>query len=261
VEQSVPFDAPSALELTRARQNFIRDFLAEIRTQAALQSALDIGCGVGHLSKFLDELGFEVVAVDGREDNTVEARKRYPDITFVTADAEKMTNEVEPCDLVLCAGLLYHLENPFRVIRNLHTLTRNILLVEGMCTPGQGATMELLDEAALKDQGLDFVAFYPTEECLVKMLYRSGFPFVYLFQRLPDHPLYRQSIRRKRERTMLVASKLPLTLPNLTLAQEPVRSVIGLFDPWTTSLMRTRHFVGGLRRSILNAVRGSSPSR
>jgi len=56
-----------------------------------------------------------------------------------------------------------------------------------------GAAMELLDEGSSKDQGLDFVAFYPTEECLVKMLYRSGFPFVYLFQRLPEHALYRQS--------------------------------------------------------------------
>ena len=61
-QQGLPFDAPHALELNRARQDFIREFLAEIRTQAALQSALDVGCGVGYLSKFLHDLGFEVVA-------------------------------------------------------------------------------------------------------------------------------------------------------------------------------------------------------
>jgi len=259
--QAFPFDATLALELTRARQDFMRSFLEEIRTQTALQTALDVGCGVGYLSKFLHDLGFEVVATEGREDNTFEARKRYPGITFLTADAERLTNEIDPRDLVLCAGLLYHLENPFRVIRNLHALTSKVLLVEGMCTPGLKATMELLDEGTSDDQGLNFVAFYPTEACLVKMLYRSGFPFVYMFQRLPEHQLYRQSIRRERERTMMVASKLPLTAPNLALAEEPVRPVVGLSDPWVTGLLKTRYFVGGLRRSIMKALRSSSPSR
>ena len=261
VERGFPFDAPLAQELTRARQDFIQRFLAEIRTKAVLRDALDVGCGVGYLSKFLLDLGFEVVAMDGREENIIEARKRYPGITFLTADAERLRNEVEPHDLVLCAGLLYHLENPFRVIRNLHALTQKVLILESMCTPGPGAAMELLDEGSSEDQGLNFVAFYPTEECLVKMLYRSGFPFVYLFQRLPEHSLYRQSARRKRERTVMVASKLPLNAPNLSLAQEPMRPVMGLSDPWTTRLMRARYFLGGLRRSLLNALRSSPSNR
>ena len=63
LEQGLPFDAPSARELTRARQDFIHSSLAEIRTPAALQGALDVGCGVGYLSKFLYDLGFEVVAI------------------------------------------------------------------------------------------------------------------------------------------------------------------------------------------------------
>src|SRR5690242_946899 len=105
MEPGLPFDAPMALELTRARQDFIRDFLREIRMQATLQSALDVGCGVGYLTKFLNDLGFGVVAMDGREGNIIEAQKRYPGITFLTADAERLTNEVEAQDLVLCAGL------------------------------------------------------------------------------------------------------------------------------------------------------------
>jgi SAM-dependent methyltransferase len=260
VEQAFPFDAPPAVELTRARQEFIQKFLGQIQTQTSLQSALDVGCGVGDLSKFLRDLGFGVVALDGREENIIEARKRHQGVKFLTADAERLTNEVEPADLVLCAGLLYHLENPFRVIRNLHVLTSKVLIVEGMCTPGPGTTMELLDEGALGDQGLNFVAFYPTEECLVKMLYRSGFPYVYLFPQLPDYSLYRETVTRKRERTMMAASKLPLMGPNLTLAQETARPVKGLSDPWTTGLMRTRYFVGGLRRSLLKTLGGSPKS-
>jgi len=261
VKQGLPFDSPLSLEFNLARQDFIRNFLSQIQMQAELRAALDVGCGVGYLSKFLHDLGFEVVAMDGREDNILEARKRYPDITFLTADAEKLSNEVEPRDLVLCAGLLYHLENPFRVIRNLHALTSKVLFIEGMCVPGPEPTMELLDESMLQDQGLNFVAFYPSEACLIKMLYRSGIPFVYIFLRLPGHPLYLHSIRRKRERTMMVASRLPLAAPNLVLAQEPVRPAAGLSDPWTTGLMRKRYVVGELLRSLLRALRISSQSQ
>jgi SAM-dependent methyltransferase len=258
--EGLPFDAPSALELTRARENFIRTFLTQVQAQAALHSALDVGCGVGYLSAFLADFGLNVTAIDGRDENILEARRRFPGIKFLTADAETLSlGELAPSDLVLCAGLLYHLENPFRVIRNLHALTEKVLIIEGMCTPGTGATMELLDEGTSKDQGLNFVAFYPTEACLVKMLYRSGFPFVYLFDRLPEHPLYRRSVTRNRERTMMAASKIPLAAPNLTLAKEPVRPVHGLSDPWTTPLVRSRYFIGDLRRSLFRALRGSSP--
>lgn len=258
-QEALPFDAPFAQELTRAREVFIQSFLAGVRSPAALHSALDVGCGVGYLSNFLHKLSFEVTAIDGRDENVLEARKRFPGIKFITADAEILPlHELEPCDLVLCAGLLYHLENPFRVIRNLHALTRKVLIVEGMCTPGPASTMELLDEGTSQDQGLNFVAFYPTEACLVKMLYRSGFPFVYLFDRLPDFPLYCESISRRRERTMMVASKLPLTASNLTLAQETTRPVAGLTDPWTTSLMRLRYLIGGLRRPLFRVLKGSS---
>lgn len=254
VQEGLSFDAPASLELNRARQIFIQDLLLQIRMQVALRNALDVGCGVGYLSSFLHGLGFEVVGIDGRNDNTIEAKKRFPGITFLTADAENLPNELGLSDFVLCAGLLYHLENPFRVVRNLHALTGKVLLIEGMCAPGTTAMMELLNEGSTEDQGLNYVAFYPTESCLINMLYRSGFPYVYQFQRLPEHELYRRSIRRKRERTMLVASKLPLTLPSLILAQEQVRPVVGLSDPWTTNMIRARYFVGRLRRSLLKSL-------
>jgi len=119
--------------------------------------------------------------------------------------------------------------------------------------------MELLDEGTTKDQGLNFVAFYPTEACLIKMLYRAGFPYVYLFQTLPENPVYRDSIKRKRERTMMVAAKIELSGANLMPAEEPICPVVGLFDPWATRLVKTRYTVGKLRRSLMKALRISSP--
>lgn len=250
------FDSELTRNYTRVRQTFLSSFLDSIRNQVDLRSAVDVGCGVGYFSKFLAELGFHVVGVDGREVNAAEGRRRHPEINFLTRDVEDPSlPAIGVFDLVLCVGLLYHLENPFRAIRNLHAITGKVLFVESMCTPGSATTMQLLDESALEDQGLNFVAFYPTEASLVKMLYRSGFPFVYLFRRLPEHPFCQETFRRKRQRTMMVASKAPLNSPDLKLAQEPVRPVLGLSDPWTTVLARSRYFLGELRRTLVKTLR------
>jgi SAM-dependent methyltransferase len=255
VENALPFDAPRAREFNLAREQFIKDFLAGIQAQINLQSAVDVGSGVGYFSNLLCELGFRVLAIDGREENTTQARRRFPGIKFLTADAENLpVNELGSFDLVFCAGLLYHLENPFRTIRILHALTVKVLLLEGMCSPSSTPAMELLDEGQSSDQGLNYVAFYPSEPCLVKMLYRSGFPFVYRFKPLPAHELYASSIWRKRERTILAASKVALASPNLVLAEEVIRPVPGITDPWTTVLRKARAYLGRLTNPLRGRV-------
>jgi SAM-dependent methyltransferase len=259
------FDLQHYELLNRARGDVVTRLLAELQPALNLRTAIDVGCGFGHFSGLLRSLGFDVTAIDGRAENAAQARRRYPDVNFIVANAEDLLSLELPCfDLVLCFGLLYHLENPFRVIRNLHALTQKILLVEGICVPGEKPFMELLDECAIEDQGLNFVAFYPSEACLVKMLYRSGFPFVYLFKRLPEHPVYRQSVTRKRERTLLLASKVALTAPGLVPAQEALRAATGPANPWDTALGRPsslRSFVDLLRVRIPRFLRRPWPEK
>jgi len=230
VEREWAFDSDLTRKYTEVRQRLIREFLAAVREQMELATALDVGCGVGYFSKFLSELGFRVVAIDGRAENAQEGKRRFPEITFLTVDAEApVFLDVGTFDFVLCVGLLYHLENPFRAVRNLFSLTDKVLLVEAMCAPGEQPTMELLDEYIVEDQGLNYVAFYPTESCLVKMLYRAGFSFVYGFRRLPNDPLFRNTRMRRRERTVLVASRQALNTGQLILMPEPKRP----WDIWS----------------------------
>ena len=82
------FDADFAQRYARVLESFTREFVGGIRKQVALESAVDVGCGFGYFSRFLSEMGFEVVALDGREENVVEAKKRHPGITFVTRNVE-----------------------------------------------------------------------------------------------------------------------------------------------------------------------------
>ena len=215
------FDSEATRIYTEVRQKFISKFVSEVWRGSKLKTALDVGCGVGYFSEFLDNLGFGVVAIDGRDQNIAEARRRYLGIDFICMDAESDAfSKVGVFDFVLCVGLLYHLENPFRAIRNLHAATGEVLFLESMIAPGSKPQMSLIDETRVEDQGLNHVAFYPTESCCVKMLYRSGFPHVYRFKSLPTHPLLRGTIWSRQQRTMLVASKKPLELSALSLVPD-----------------------------------------
>jgi tRNA (mo5U34)-methyltransferase len=246
VTKTWSFDSELTQSYTRVRQAFISDFLGEIRGHVTLRTAIDVGCGVGYFSKFLCDRGLQVVAVDGRDENAKEGQRRYPEITFLTRDAEAASlPEIGIFDFVLSVGLLYHLENPFRAIRNLHALTGKVLIVESTCVPGPEPELLLLEEEQMHDQGLNYVAFYPTEACLVKMLYRAGFPFVYGFDRLPPDVQFRTTLSRKQSRIFLAASKVELSCRNLVLAKEPTRRTVGSSDPWATTFSRARDFCSG----------------
>jgi tRNA (mo5U34)-methyltransferase len=227
------------------RQKVVHGLLDQLSPKLKIESALDLGCGVGYFSRFLADLGLRVTAIDGREENVMEGRRRNPDIEFATRNAEDPNlGEIGEFDLVLCVGLLYHLENPFRAIRNLYALTRKILVVESMCAPGTQPTMDLLDEERSEDQGLNYVAFYPTESCMTKMLYRAGFPFVYSFRELRKHERFHDTIWRRRERMMLVASTEKLSTEGLLVQSEVKRS----WEIWTTPLGRWKNRLSSASR-------------
>ena len=226
------FDAPESVRIVQARQDFLQRLIPGLQQRLGLKTALDVGCGVGYFSKFLHEAGFRVSAFDGRKENIEEAQRRVPNVEFYHADAEDpfLPNLVS-FDLVLCTGLLYHLENPFRAIRNLHGLTGKILLLESMCVPEDAPLLYLMEEAKVEDQGMNYIAFYPSEGCLIKMLYQAGFSSVYRFGYLPDHKDFRATPARKRARTVLAASKVRLEMPTFVLAKEPENPS----DPWSTA--------------------------
>lgn len=265
VEKQWLFDRKWTRDFTKVRQEFMGTFLKDVQKQFELRTALDLGCGVGYFSKYLRDLGFEVVAIDGREENATEGRKRHPEIRFLCGDIEdSQVTEIGTFDFVACIGLLYHLENPFRAIRNIFAMTSKVLLVETMYSPHSDATMELLDEGVAEDQALNYVAFYPSAACIVKMLYRAGFRFVYRFRQLPNDDLFRPTLARKRLRMFLAASNVPLSTPNIILAKEQIRLVGGDLDPWATHLSWVYRAVFQLRvlaAKALRPIRGTAGAK
>jgi hypothetical protein len=102
----------------------------------------------------------------------------------------------------------------------------------------------LRDEEHGEDQGLTHVAFYPSEACLAKMLYSAGFPLVYRFLKLPDHPDFAARFGKHRVRTMLAASTQPLKELYLAQIKEPVTPA----DPWVSTFGKTWNRIARLGR-------------
>ena len=216
------FDEKHYRELIEARGKTIRTVVPRLKQLLGLATALDVGCGLGFFSDILRECGMQVWAFDGRAENIAEAQKRCPGISFDRGDIQSASIlGVGTFDFVLCFGLLYHLESPMLAIRNLRALTRRVLLLESMCLPDSKPWMLLRDEPPHEDQSLTDVAFYPSEGCIVKMLYRGGFRAVYRLGPLPDHDEFRENSQFIRRRTVLLACDEPINLPGLNLFTEP----------------------------------------
>lgn len=207
----------------------IRKAVAQLKSPLKLSSALDAGCGLGFFSQILQTSGLIVQAFDGREENVQEGRRRFPTVKFACGDIQDPAiRQLGEFDLVLCFGLLYHLENPLAAIRNLRALTGRALLLESMCLPQDKPWMLLREEPRLDDQSLTDLAFYPSEGCLAKMLYRAGFSHVYQVEALPDHDDFRDTPEHTRRRTVLLATRAELSVTGFKLFPEPKETA----DPW-----------------------------
>ncbi len=225
-----PFDQRHYIDLIRARGAALRRALRQLAPAMGLTSALDAGCGIGFFAQMLADMGLRVRGFDGRLDNVIEARQRFPEIPFHQGDVESADiANFGSFDLVLCFGLLYHLENPMRAIRNLRGLTEKALFIESMCVPGDRSRMQMREEPSFDDQSLTDVAFYPSEMCLVKMLYRAGFANVYQLTQMPEHDDFRETDDHARRRTMLLATPVSIGASCIRRVEEPSESR----DPWT----------------------------
>jgi FkbM family methyltransferase len=72
------------------------------------------------------------------------------------------------------------------------------------------------------------VACYPSEDSLIKMLYRAGFGFVYRLAALPKHDDFFETFEHQRKRTVLLASSTPIDLFGFRLCVETHEKQ----DPW-----------------------------
>jgi SAM-dependent methyltransferase len=214
------FDSEEARALNQARL----DHLDSLGLDLAARSVLDVGAGVGHLAQFFVKKGARVVCLEGRRENIARMAELYPEIEGRVFDIERdELNSMGTFDVVLCYGLIYHLENPFRAIRALADVSRELLLIETIILDHKKPLLLMDEETATFSQAIRGIGCRPTPSFVALALRESGFANIYAPRTPIDHPHYRfrwtNSLQwRRRQRLMraiFVASRKPLSSPGL----------------------------------------------
>src|SRR5262249_28949314 len=130
-------------------------------------------------------------------------------------------------------------------------LTSKCLLLESMCAPSGGIELHLREEPRVEDQSLTDMAWYPSENSLVKMLYGVGFAKVYRVVPLPDHDDFRETSQHVRRRTVLLATLAPIDVAGFRLMPEPREQQ----DPWSKVQGRKSGFARRLWRFAKSPIR------
>ena len=247
-----PFDRKEYRALIEARDQTLRRIVKRLKPALGLSNAVDAGCGVGFFSQTLAECGLCTCGFDARAQNIEEARRRFPGIPFEQADVEaREISQLGRFDLVLCFGLLYHLENPLQAIRNLRAITDKCLVLESMCLPEDRCSLLLRQDPRQDDQSLTEMSCYSSESSLIKMLYRSGFAKVYRVTPLPDHDDFRETREHTQRRTVLVASCAPIDVAGFRLVLESQEAE----DPWAKNLSPSTALPQRIRRFLTSPLR------
>lgn len=232
MKKTLAFDMPHYIQLNGAELNFLKKWLPELVRAQDIKNVLDVGCGAGFFASYLAGLGLRVIGLDARSENVFEAQKRNQGIDFVVENIENLSvRKLGSFDLTFCFGLLYHLENPFLAIRNLHAMTGKMLLIESIITPGAYPSAKIIEEGISEDQSVNYIALIPSEAGFIKMLYSAGFKNVYISEMMPDHEDFRESFKSRRKRTIMVAAEMLLEMPFLRRVEKPVT-----IEPWIKPL-------------------------
>ncbi|MBI4775269.1 MAG: methyltransferase domain-containing protein [Deltaproteobacteria bacterium] len=179
---------------------------------------LDLGCLEGGISFAMARLGVRTLGMEARRTNFEKCSLiadyfELPNLSFIQEDVKHISRlRLEPFEVILCCGILYHLDTPFDTIEDLSDLCTDtgLLFLDTHFAPGPGA----MDHCRYKnDLGeltcVEFDAepywgrwyteweneptdehhpwaavsnaksFWPTHESLIKALYYSGFRQIY----------------------------------------------------------------------------------
>ncbi|MDR7586575.1 MAG: class I SAM-dependent methyltransferase [Armatimonadota bacterium] len=209
------FDTAEAWELNRARMAHLKQLGLDLRGK----TLLDVGSGVGHLAAVLREMGALVTCVDAREENVTRLRELYPGLQARVFDLETQNlEELGKYDVVFAYGVLYHLENPMRALRQFASVCREMLLLETVVVDHELPVVRLVEETAALNQALRGVGSRPSPSYVVLGLRSAGFRYVYVPRVPPSHRdfrfRWRGDLRDSRGghllRCVFVASRRPL---------------------------------------------------
>jgi trans-aconitate methyltransferase len=167
-------------ELYTAKHSFVYEYGRELLALLAPQRGeriLDLGCGSGQLTQAIAESGTNVVGLDNSASMIDTARRAYPNMSFVLADAKDFSFG-EPFDGVFSNASLHWVRPPEKaiecVVRCLRSGGRFVAEFGGKGNVGRifGAAEAAAEE--LTGHGIESVLYFPSIAEYSKILESCG---------------------------------------------------------------------------------------
>ena len=130
--------------ILRALPLFYREGLKGLRVA-------DLGCLEGGFGLAMAQRGMNVIGIEARHTNLMKAlllkeHFELPNLEFRQDDVKNFTREsYGTFDIVLALGILYHLDEPLKWMRQLAAATNGLLIVDSHFAPAQDSGLALLD--------------------------------------------------------------------------------------------------------------------
>ena len=199
---------------------------------------LELGSGPGDHTAFYVDRHCSIVSVDARQECIDVLTRRFPGVQTQVCDL----NSPDPLlhlgafDVLHCYGVLYHLEDPLRLLEYMGKACTGFTIVETCVNPKKDSGVEIVDEIREDyTQSWTGRGCRPTREWIFRVL-NQVFPFVYHTRTQPAHPEFPLDWNDLAGapaliRSVFVASKQELRLPQLSSALLDTQT---RFDPART---------------------------
>jgi SAM-dependent methyltransferase len=162
---------------------------------------LDLGCNAGFFSHKAIEAGCDfVLGIDGRQMHVDQANlvfevnevdpRRYEFACANILDFDYQA--VGPFDLVLCVGVLYHVNKPISLIEAVAAANTDMLVIETALSPARGSWLELRHEnLAGHLNAVDYeLVMLPTAKAVMSMVKLFGYQAKLLSLPTRDEPVW-----------------------------------------------------------------------
>lgn len=178
----------------------LRDFLDRCPDP---DRVLELGCMEGGRTFPLSRRSGQVVAVDARREHLQRARwvagqAVVPNVTFLELDLEAADLRIlGEFDAVYNVGLLYHLDDPARLLKQLAAISPRMFL-DTILAPESDSSITLLDRDGYRGAlwrenptevvgGIRSTSFRPTRDCLLRMLDDAGWRAIEVVREDEEH--------------------------------------------------------------------------
>jgi tRNA (mo5U34)-methyltransferase len=207
--ETVPYVAEAVRGVHDTRLAMVRSVLEPLLASESL-TALDMASHQGWFSTHLRKLGCaRVTGFEPRQSHVDDARLivqalGLDGIEFVQTDLAGLDAAgIEPADIVLCMGLIYHLQDPIAAIRAARRYCRRVCLIETQVGPhvsgmldwgsyefvrpiqGCFTIIDETDETHAGEAAIEGICLAPSTETLLWVMRKVGFRDVALV-RVPE---------------------------------------------------------------------------